>query len=70
MEVYKWEFEVPNLNMQKEDQTMWKSTNGNLVEFSSKTAREVLSQQSTMVRWHKVVTHSVILGWLLFYGWL
>ena len=49
------EIEVPNLTMQKEDQTVWKSANGKLVESLLKLFGKFSISRGTMVRWHKVV---------------
>ncbi|PWA91577.1 RNA-directed DNA polymerase, eukaryota, Reverse transcriptase zinc-binding domain protein [Artemisia annua] len=62
--------EVPELNSQKEDSTMWKSINGSLVEFSSKAAWKLLSQQNTSVNWNKVVWYTQCNPRMAFILWM
>ncbi|GKC61007.1 RNA-directed DNA polymerase, eukaryota, reverse transcriptase zinc-binding domain protein, partial [Tanacetum coccineum] len=58
------------LNNQLKDKTRWKDVNGNLMDFSSKTAWEVFNSQNAIVKWHKVVWFSQCNPRMAFIMWM
>ncbi|PWA81906.1 RNA-directed DNA polymerase, eukaryota, Reverse transcriptase zinc-binding domain protein [Artemisia annua] len=61
---------VPNLNPQKQDVSMWKCIDGSLTEFSSRRAWEIIRQQNAKVKCFKVVWFSQCNPRMAFILWM
>ncbi|PWA88281.1 reverse transcriptase zinc-binding domain-containing protein [Artemisia annua] len=61
---------VPKLNPQKQDITMWRCANGSLNEFSSRIAWEHISQNYEKVKWCNVVWFSQCNPRMAFVLWM
>nr|GEZ60312.1 hypothetical protein [Tanacetum cinerariifolium] len=61
---------VPMLNSQKNDKTKWKDIKGNLIDYKSKAAWEVINCQATEVNWNKVVWFSQCNPRMAFIMWM